>query len=115
MLEYHPITKIAIPSTLSHISISSWGVQDVSGLRVIGLFPRFSVHVEIQTSIKIKPLSLMLLDGTVNHVMSKSVLLPIKFMYGSYFLVKFFVIPLVNSYEVVLGYNWLHYVNLWVD
>jgi len=54
----------------------------------------------------------MLLDGTVNHVMSKSVLLPIKFMYGSYFLVKFFVIPLVNSYEVVLGYNWLHYVNL---
>jgi len=60
----------------------------------------------------IKPCPLFLIDNTVNSLVNQIVTLPIRFLYGMSFLIKFFVTPLDGSYEVILGHNWLIVSNL---
>lgn len=57
-------------------------------------------------------LSLSLIDGTVNNLVSWVVNLPIEFACGLSCLWELFVITLDNVYEVVLGHNWLQHSQL---
>jgi len=63
----------------------------------------------------IEPRSLSLIDGTVNNCVNRTVTLPMKFPCGASFQIKFFVIPLDGSCEVVLGHNWLMMSNPQID
>ena len=53
----------------------------------------------------IEPHPLSLIDGTVNNCVNRTVTLPMKFPCRASFQIKFFVIPLDRSCEVVLGHN----------
>jgi len=63
----------------------------------------------------IPPLSLSLIDGTINNFVSQIVSLPIKFACSTYCQWEFFVTPLDGSCEVVLGHDRLRNFNPKID
>jgi len=63
----------------------------------------------------IEPRPLFLIDGIVNNLVNRIVMLPMKLSCGTSFLIKFFVISLDGSCEVVLCHNWLMVSNSQID
>ena len=64
---------------------------------------------------KVDPLSLLLLDSTVNHFVSHILTLPIQFSCGLLYYMKYFIIPLKGPSALVLGHNWLREANPTID
>ena len=64
---------------------------------------------------KIDPLSLTLIDSTVNCYVNQVVSLPIQLSYGSSCMIECYVITLDGSYELVLSHNWLREWNSTID
>lgn len=56
---------------------------------------------------KIAPLSLTLIDGTVNQYVSCVVMLPMQLSLGYSFVCELYVTKLDNLHPIVLGHNWL--------
>jgi len=53
------------------------------------------------------PVKLCLFDGTSNNIISKVVLLPVKFPPGECMTLDFYVTPLNSCCSLVLGHSWL--------
>jgi len=75
----------------------------------------FAVRNNLRTHTISPPLSLTLIDSTVNYCVSQSVELQIELSCGLLCIVDFFLIPLDRSCTVVLGYSWLQKQNPIID
>ena len=60
---------------------------------------------------EIDPLSIALIDSTVNAHVTRIITLPINFTYGYSCIPDFYVTKLEGIYPAVLGYSWLTYCN----
>jgi len=104
------------PAKAVHVALRSSSIPGVfrglvdSGSSNCFISSVFALTHDLKTQ-TISPLSLSLIDGTVNNIVSQVVNLPIKFDCGSSCQWDFFVTTLDDSCEVVLGHDWLQHVN----
>ena len=66
-------------------------------------------------TLSVSPLRLQLFDGTSNHTITQTTLIPLHFPSGEVISVDFYVTPLDKSVSVVLGYRWLSAYNPLID
>jgi len=108
---YLGVVTLLGPQSLS-ISIQSLYIQGAfkglvdSGSSGCFMDPNFVVLNRL-TCWTIAPLSMALIDGTVNACVTHVVSFPIDFACGYLYIPEFFVTKLEGTYPVVLRHNWL--------